>query len=345
MRLLAALTTALTLLLVGGADASGVNGFKDWRVICDNLNTCVAFATPADEADIAWLRLERSGDAGAAVKIVIAVFAEDDPEVGGGPWVVRIDGKPVPGLAALNPVQDGTGFWRADVPLASTRRLALAARDGLSLTLTRRGGAPVSISLSGGAAALIWIDEQQGRIGSPTALSRAKGRPLVIAVPAKPAITAGPAQPQTGLPKTMPASVLKAIGDCEDLAETGSSAIIARLSPGVVLYAPVCSRGAYNEVFNLVLADEAGRGARTIALPQAQGFGPETLIDPMNLDYDPEHRILSSFAKGRGIGDCGDATQWVWDGKAFQLLSMIVMPDCRGVPVDDWPWLYQAVVR
>ena len=61
--------------------------------------------------------------------------------------------------------------------------------------------------------------------------------------------------------------------------------------------------------------------------------------------YRHATRILGSFAKGRGLGDCGDEAQWIWDGRAFQILSMRVMPVCRGVPGDDWPVLYQATVR
>lgn len=345
MRTLVALTAGLALLSGGAAQAAGVKSFRDWTAVCDNLDTCVAFAFPADEAEIGWLRLERRGDAGAPVSIVIAVWAEDDPEVGGGPWVLKVDGKPVAGLGALSPVQDGTGFWRAEVPPASGRALALAARDGSALTLTRRGRPPVSLSLSGGAATMIWIDEQQGRLGSPTALGRASGPPTAIVVPSTPVIAAGSPIAQTGLPKTVPAAAMKAVGECEDMADRAVEPLIARLAPGVVLYAPVCSMGAYNAVHGLVLADETGKGARAISLPLPAGLDQTSISDPMNLDYDPATRILGSFAKGRGLGDCGDEAQWIWDGRAFQVLSMRVMPVCRGVPGDDWPTLFQATVR
>jgi hypothetical protein len=346
MRPLIALTAGLMLLAAGGAEAAGVKSFRDWSAICDNRNTCVAFTyAPEDAGEIAWLRLERSGDAGATVAVVIAIYAEDDPEIGGGPWTLTIDGKPVAGLGALSPVQDGTGFWRAEVPVASGRALALAARDGSTLAIRRKGKAPMALSLSGGAATMLWIDDQQHRVGSPTALGRGTGTPSAIVVPPAPVITAGAAVPQTGLPKAVPASVMKVIGECEDMEDRAIEPLIARLSPGVVLYAPVCSLGAYNAVYSLVLADEAGRNPRLISLPLPAGLDQPSIGDPMNLDYDPDTRILGSFAKGRGIGDCGGETQWVWDGKAFQVLSMRLMPECRGVPGDDWPTLFQATVR
>lgn len=345
MRPLSALAAGLILLTAGGAEAAGMKGFRDWTAVCDNLGVCVAFAFPKDEGEIAWLRLERAADADAPVSIVIAVFAEDDPDVGGGPWTVRVDGRQVAGLEALSPVQDGTGFWRAEVPAENGRALALAARDGSALTISRRNRAPVTLSLSGGAATLLWVDEQQNRLGSASALGPASEPSPSIIMGAMRLIRAAPAVAQTGLPRSVPAPVMAAIGDCEDMADDPVEPLIARLAPGVVLYAPVCGRGAYNAVYSLALADEAGRGARVISLPLPAGYGQASISDPMNLDYDPATRILASFGKGRGLGDCGDETQWVWDGKAFQLLSMLVMPECRGVPGDDWPTLYRATVR
>lgn len=340
-----ALALGAALLLAAPVQAAGQKGFEDWMVVCDNLNTCVAFVFPVDEAEQAWLRLERAGVADAPVRLTIVVSAEEEPGAGGEAWALTVDGRPIPGLAALKPVQDDTGFWRADIPADQARAVALAARDGAVMGLTRRGRAPIILPLSGGAATMIWIDEQQGRLGSPTALGRTTSVPAPIVPPTRPRIAAGPAVSQTGLPTQVPASVMAAIGECEEQMEPAIDPIIARLAPGLVLYAPVCSRGAYNALYSLVLADERGGGARVLQLPLPEGFGRAAIGDPMNIDYNPETRMLTSFAKGRGLGDCGDETQWVWDGKAFQVVVSRVMGDCRGVPFDDWPTLYQAEVE
>lgn len=332
------------LLTAAPAEATGQKTFRDWLAVCDNTADCAAFAWPKDEGEWAWLKIERSGEADAPVTAVLAVYAEDDLNVGGGPWLLDVDGKPVKGLKALYPTQDGNGYWRMELSGADARTLALAARDGTSLKLTRRMKDPITFSLVGGGASMIWIDEQQNRLGAPTALSKAPG-PGALVVAARPVIAPGPAMDQTGVPKTVPDSVMAVVGDCEVDAEAPAEALIARLSPGVVLYAPVCSRGAYNALYTLVLADDRGRGGRRIELPLPEGFSLRTIGDPMNLDYDPASRILTSFSKGRGLGDCGDETQWVWDGKAFQVLLARVMGECRGVPFDDWPTLFQGEVR
>lgn len=340
-----ALALAATVLLGVPARAAGQKSFKDWMVVCDNLDTCVAFVFPVDQAEQAWLRLERAGGADAPVRLTIVVSAEEQPGAGGEAWALTVDGKPIPGLDALEPVEDDTGFWRAEIPVDRARAVALAARDGATMTLTRRGRPPMVLPLSGGAATMIWIDEQQGRLGSPAALGRASGVSKAMVAPAPPRIAAGPVISQAGLPTQVPASVMAAIGECEARTEPAIDPIIARLAPGLVLYAPVCGRGAYNAIYSLVLADERGGGARVLQLPLPAGFGRTTIGDPMNLDYNPETRMLISFAKGRGLGDCGDETQWVWDGAAFQVVVARIMGDCRGVPFDDWPTLFQAVVE
>ena len=60
----------------------------------------------------------------------------------------------------------------------------------------------------------------------------------------------------------------------------------------------------------------------------------------MNVGFDAPSQTLSAFAKGRGIADCGATEAWVWDGKGFQIAREQPMPECRGVPPNDWPSLF-----
>jgi hypothetical protein len=61
-----------------------------------------------------------------------------------------------------------------------------------------------------------------------------------------------------------------------------------------------------------------------------------------NAGFDPSTMTLSSFSKGRGLGDCGTAEDWGWDGQAFRLTLLRFMAHCFGVPSEDWPILYRA---
>ena len=69
---------------------------------------------------------------------------------------------------------------------------------------------------------------------------------------------------------------------------------------------------------------------------------PSTDAVTTNPVFDPKTMTLSTFSKGRGIGDCGSREEWVWDGKAFRLALLKIMPHCKGIPLDDWPVLYRA---
>ena len=65
----------------------------------------------------------------------------------------------------------------------------------------------------------------------------------------------------------------------------------------------------------------------------------------VNPIFDAKTMTLSSFSKGRGLGDCGTSEDWVWDGKTFRLALLKMMGQCRAVPLDDWPTLYRAERR
>ena len=72
---------------------------------------------------------------------------------------------------------------------------------------------------------------------------------------------------------------------------------------------------------------------------QADGDPPNMLI---NESFDPKTMVLTSFAKGRGIGDCGTLTEWVWTGSTFALLDASGIEACPGALPEDWPSVYQA---
>jgi hypothetical protein len=124
------------------------------------------------------------------------------------------------------------------------------------------------------------------------------------------------------------------MGDCDDdIATLEIAPIAARLSPDLTLWAPLCTRGAYNMIYSFAVVDAKGAARR---LPIRYASSAETTTELMNVDYDPATRTLSNFEKGRGLGDCGAVNTWVWDGKAFAPTAQDLMGECRGVSPDDW---------
>jgi hypothetical protein len=60
----------------------------------------------------------------------------------------------------------------------------------------------------------------------------------------------------------------------------------------------------------------------------------------VNARWNPARESLSSFARGRPLGDCGTSETYVWDGTMFRLIQARAMPVCRGAW--EWPVLWSA---
>jgi hypothetical protein len=315
-----------------GAQAAS-KSFQDWTVVCDNTRDCSAFGFSEDSfEDRPFLHLRRPADANAAPVIRLVLVGADKPATA---WAVKVDGRPVSGVA---PEAEGD----ADVVLTGAQATALLAaiRNGQRLSLAPGRG---DILLTGVSAALRWMDDQQQRAGTVTALV-AKGPKPASAVPPPPPVPLvrpGPAMSQANLPeKLWPGMRAKLGEDCDaSLSAEDYDPIIARLSPGVILYGELCYRGAYNEIYVFLLADERGGHMRLAQIPNLDGSATHLL---MNVGFDPETQTLSNFEKGRGIADCGGVYAWVWDGKAFQISDQLEMPACRGLGAEEWPQLFRS---
>jgi hypothetical protein len=345
-QVLAALILTAAMAAAAGADAQGEKTVKDWTGVCDNLAACAAFGFSPEEFDVSsFIEIKRAAGPDAAPGVTIVYDADD--AAAGGAWTLALDGKPIAGIGPLT-AKGGAAGARARLSGAQATALIAALRNGQNLDIRQGGKTLTSLSLAGSAATLLWVDDQQGRVGTVTALARPGSKPAssVPPRPAAPVLGAPPPAGQAGLPKPPPLTLVTAIDDCEaDDVAKDTDPLVARLAPGVILWAPLCSLGAYNELNVFFLIDEKGRAPRRISLPEPPGASSASDDEQMNMSFDPNTGELSSFAKGRGIGDCGSAETWVWDGKALQLLTETEMPDCRGLPQDDWPSRYVARAR
>lgn len=334
--------------LVASHAGAQQKSFKDWTASCDNLMRCSAFGFSGETADPSgFIRLNRDAGGAAAPKISL----NRDEAEGAKPqtWRVLVDGKPAPGLGALAARQTDS-YMRVELTPAQGQALLAAMRGGSALTVENGSGEPLALSLSGSNAALLWIDDKQGRVGGATALISRGAKPAsaVPPAPAMPVVRRGAPVSQAGLPKTLPKALRgdRAFAECDaDTGRLGAPDEIHRLSPGVVLWATECDSGAYNAVYAMVLADDHGRNPRPVGLFTAPGEPAGSDDTVMNISFDPKTQTLTSFGKGRGIGDCGEQYAWVWDGKAFQLTEASEMGECRGLSPDEWPVTYRAAVR
>lgn len=311
--------------------------FRDWLAVCDNVNDCVAFG-PASEGT-GWVRVGSAPGPDGARTVTVGFWPSGGDGLT-GPITLTLDGRrhiatPVAG--------DHDPVSTAEVRAADAAAAASDLAGGRTLTLAA-GGETVPISLSGAAAALLWIDERQGRLDTVTALVRKGPRPAtsVPGAPAAPPVVAAAPIAQTGFGdtgQTLPPALeaVPAVKACR--AETGgtglSDAVMsARLDASTELWAVPCFAGAYNIGHDWYLTGPNGRNPRAVSLQSADG---ESGAGTINGGYDAGARTLTAFSKGRGIGDCGTASTWTWTGRAFVLSAETAMTECWGVPVDYWP--------
>ena len=327
--------------------------FKDWIVACDNVRRCEARLAPAtgDTLPMRLLVARESGPAGA----VDLELAGEKPLA---PDAVRLDGSPLggadrPASAGSAWTTDGEGSYRLQGEpglklarrLEQSRQMAVQQPDG-----------PLQLSLDGLAAALLFIDDVQGRVGTVTALHQpGTGAPSQVpAAPALPVVQAAAAPsplPQAAAfaasVRARNAALLARRCDAPGAAAAGALADDAMPLTGTdALVLLQCWSGAYQTAALVLRVPRAApQQARAVALPEVPGGLPAGKNDDPGVVteafYDPATATLSSFAKGRGIGDCGIARAWVFDGTAFQPASRDEQRRCAGSP-GDWPALYRT---
>lgn len=328
--------------------------FHYWRVICDNGNRCAAFAG-SDEG--AWIMIRRDAGPGAAPVITAghgpAYGDEGPPEA-----ELTFDGQGQP----LRQIADvGLSVPPGDVMRTLSR---LAAAKEVRLSVMDEGP---EIPAAGAAAAMLLIDERQGRLGTVDAMVRRGDRPAasVAAPPALPQVVPAPAVDQGELAAgnspltgdadappapTLPAAVeaLPVVKSCRQ--ETGDNTIVqeavmaARLGPRTELWGVPCSIGAYNASYALFVTGPGGSDPRPAVFPTWRGLplteGEQDWLT--NPSYNPRTRVLNHFPRGRGIGDCGVIQSWTWTGQGFVQKEEKAMDDCLGMGSRRWPTTWRT---
>ena len=290
--------------------------FTDWTVGCDNALRCTLGSLLPDASigeDTITLNLTREPGpvANGGSKISLAIETRNDQAATSRPPAsFAVDGKPIA-------LRDGAA-------------LAAAIANAPSLKiLDAKGGTLATLSLKGAAAALRYVDAQQGRAGSTDAIVAKGPAPSRAPTPALPVIAA--IAPSGAAAKLTPAQIAtmrkRATCDLDDVAPEAHA-----LGGGKSLVLLPCSTGAYNLISALFIVDGA---TITPAQTDAPSGFEETGADPGTqvksvVNGNFENGVLTSYAKGRGLGDCGVVQSFVWDGTRFRLSEQSEMGECRG---------------
>jgi len=199
-----------------------------------------------------------------------------------------------------------------------------------------------TFSLSGLSASLLWIDENQKRLGSPR---------IAGALPINQTL----AEDRITLPGMLsdPLMELHAkTASCEPLYELihAEDWGVYQVNNESLLYMIPCTAGAYNFGYSFYTYNTKYDQYQALLFADywdSVGWtGTDVLI---NAYYDPETRTLGSFYKGRGIGDCGTSGEWRWEQYGFKLIKFNAKSKCEGYSDDqaigEFPQIYPPVTN
>ncbi|WP_214621967.1 DUF1176 domain-containing protein [Sphingobium nicotianae] len=313
--------------------------FGDWAVGCDNRLTCSAVSLIPDGA-------------GTSYSVLVSIQRAGGPE---GASTLRLIGADQ--LAGkIDLFVDNRALTRATaahdmIEMSGAPAIDFIRTLGSSYTFELREKKQTldAPSLRGLPQALRYIDEQQGRVGSKGALAALGDGPADLAKPIPPGPTVTPdvapvadSGPLDLTPEEQAAARKLAVCEAHFDNEHPFETHILDTDHALVLLP--CNAGDYNvSAVPLVATGGAGKWQFQIArfdhVPGSTGDpGTPPLI--VNARWNPVRGELSSFAKGRGLGDCGTAETYKWDGATFRLTEARSMPVCRGAW--EWPVLYSV---
>ncbi|HZH43352.1 MAG TPA: DUF1176 domain-containing protein [Lysobacter sp.] len=318
--------------------------FDDWLVACDNTGHCEARGLQ-DRADALALVLRRDAAAGAVPVLELRALA--DPHL---PPAFAFDGRAVPidardWFVHIEELDGADAYWLRSRGIAAVHKFVDAARRAQRVGIA---GEHAHGSLAGLNAALLFIDEVQGRVGTRGALL-ARGERDDGAVPPPrppPVLRASPwsgAQPEARDARRY-LQRLPSPADCDDDATPADGTLVAISASEAIALVP-CLRGAYQTTYALYRGPRAApERARplTLVLDPLDGRRQPALL--ANVAYDPATATLRAHAKGRGLFDCGDRAEWVFDGRTFELADYRRQDRCGGTAPGDFPVLWRTRV-
>lgn len=347
---------------VGHAATPSYDEYGSWLVACDNILTCEAKGFVQGDDDVTStmpdnrpingsvdLRFLRDAGPDGVIEVrLIAGFLFDLVDL-------RVDGRPLllDRLAWAFSTQDGITILSGKRPEAVAAFVA-QLRNGTMLQV-RDGIVP----LNGLSAALLHMDDRQGRVDGATALIRTGTKPASAVPPAPLLPSVPPAHRSIVLTRKERAYLMawtertqaKLIKkqSCDGL-DKGTNSLLETevygLDKNNVLILFGCSMAAYQGASLVFVVPRTGNGQPEPAtLPSPvlikgdTGDAGSIVTSP---DFDVATGTFTDFYKGMGLAYCGASHEWRWDDHHFVLTRMTFQLGCGGSMSGDWPVLYRS---
>jgi hypothetical protein len=341
-RRIAAAIASFIPLFATAASLPAYRNFGDWTVVCDNAGDCEARGFGDSGEDRITFRFVRAAGGASTPTLTLYGLA---PKAGptlhfdGATW--RLPGD----TTTRRRSEDRDGA--AQTELTITGLEALRGFAGNAHRATQVASGDRRGSLAGFDAAMLFVDDVQGRIATPTAIAHPGTSQARVPGPRPLPVVHAVALPQGALDAASARRYVAALPtdalECEDLREDDAPAVLRIGRDEVVALRP-CYRGAYQTGYALFRGPRNDpRRARLLELPYPPGATGETgiLIEPA---LDAATGRLSMFAKGRGLADCGESGEWAFDGRGFVPVAYARLERCGWPEPGDYPVLWRAKV-
>jgi hypothetical protein len=338
MRMIAALVASL--MFAASAAAHDPVAFEDWLAVCEHGGYCAAWVKGASGIPDG----NRLDDVLSIGRHAEGTYWEVSFVIGsqiGAPEVLTVD---VDGAqehfrapADLGAVGNPFSYFLLGpkaqavmdrLPPAATINTHFADPQGV------KGGS--EFSLAGLNAALIWIDEQQKRLGSERV---AEAAPLGIERIA-PAQKVGEVA-FDDLPADLVAMHEARPDACDPFDMLDSDPAVYDLGEDGTLFFVPCTEGAYNYWFAAYLGTKWGYELQHFATVHYDGgiASDDGIWQP---SFDPATKTLETYNLGNSMGACGTTATYVWEGREFVLVRAGIKPQCdeTGEP-GDFPVIYE----
>ncbi len=317
---------------------------KDWIAGCDNGLSCEAVALQPSVNYADFLSFVVSRAAGIDAPVKVRAFGSNSKADG---FRILIDGRNIISGKVTS------GDAAAIVEGGDAIRLVRAMARGREIRLLDGKGVMIGrASLSGVRAALLNIDKVQGRTGSRSALILTGAKKMRAQPPSVPVIIAKRIKESSSIPDTSALVALAENSACAaervNVSEDAVYSLGSRGDTPLALALINCGGGAYNPVSIAYLGTKSTAGKWTFeqarfdyeAYARTETGALKQIFHP---SWNPASQTLSSFAKDRGVGDCGNSAQYIWDGSMFRLTSATKMSECAGSL--NWIPTWRAQVR
>ncbi|WP_026112010.1 DUF1176 domain-containing protein [Winslowiella toletana] len=319
--------------------------FSDWQVTCNNLNFCEARSTSGENSLV--MSVSRHAGSNDRPLLRIDYGNQYTGELSGGSLKDNL-------LLDQQRLRPDLKHWAVEPHHLSTSyaisidEFLAQIMDADEIQLTYRPQA--TISLHGMKAALLLMDDIQGRVNGMSAWVR-RGDRVTFDVPPE------PSPPQLQRAEHAPAPLTREesnglidfatwrvnTDECS-LDPMRREVSVAPLTDNKALLLVSCEMGAYNIIY---LAFEVTRTLPYVArgisleLPFTPPNRTEKQMELINAEYDAASGQLMTFSKGRGLGDCGNTSRWQFNGQRFVLADYAEETTCDNWHgSDEWPTLW-----